>query len=63
MKQFEFKTLIYAPSLCKRLTGDDFGEDFLKVLSDNGREGWDLKSVVRDTGLQTLLIFSRELQG
>jgi|WetSurMetagenome_2_1015567.scaffolds.fasta_scaffold372256_1 hypothetical protein len=63
MKQFEFKTVRYEPGLGKRITGDDFGEGFLKVLSENGRDGWDLKTIVREHGLQTLLIFSREAQG
>jgi hypothetical protein len=62
MKQFEFKTVRYEPGVGKRITGDDFGESFLKVLSAHGMEGWDLKSVVREHGLQTLLIFSRESQ-
>jgi hypothetical protein len=62
MKLFEFKTVRYEPGLGKRITGDDFGEDFLKVLSEHGREGWDLKTVVREHGLKTLLVFSREAQ-
>ena len=63
MKQFEFKTVRYAPGLGKRITNDDFGADFLKVLSEHGRDGWDLKTLVREHGLKTLLVFSRETQG
>jgi hypothetical protein len=62
MKQFEFKTVVYSPGIAKRLTGNDFGEDFLGVLSEHGREGWDLKAVVRENGMQALLIFSRALE-
>jgi len=62
MKQFEFKTVSYEPSIGKRLKGDDFGDGFLHVLAEHGRDGWDLKTVVREHGMRTLLIFSREVQ-
>lgn len=62
MKQFEFKTVRYEPSLAKRIKGDDFGEGFQKVLAEHGRAGWDLKTVVREHGLQTILIFGRETE-
>lgn len=61
MKTVEFKTVHYEPGLGKRLTGDDFGESFMKVLTEHGQQGWDLKSVIREHGLQTLLVFSREV--
>ena len=61
MRKIEFKTVKYKPELGKRIKGDDFGESFVKVLSEQGQEGWDLKSIIREHGLQTLLIFSREV--
>lgn len=62
MKQFQFKTVRYEPSLGKRIIGDDFGEDFQKVLAEHGKDGWDLKTVVREHGRQAILIFSREAE-
>lgn len=60
MKRIEYKTVKYDQSLGERLSGDDFGERFLQVLSEQGREGWDLKDVIRESGIHALLIFSRE---
>lgn len=62
MKQFQFKTVRYEPGFDKQIMGDDFGDGFQKVLADIGKEGWDLKSVVREQGLPTILIFSREVE-
>jgi hypothetical protein len=59
MQKIEFKTVSYEISLGKRLSGDDFGDSFLRLLSDHGQEGWDLKGIIRESGMQTLLIFSR----
>ena len=60
MKKSECKTVRYEPGLGKRLTGDEFGEHFTRVLSEQGQEGWDLKEVIRESGLQAILVFSRE---
>lgn len=62
MKQFEFKLVVHEPGIANRVKGDDFGEDFKDLLAEHGRNGWDLKSVVREHGLRTVLIFSREVQ-
>ena len=62
MRKIEFKTVRHTPSLGERLSGHDFDEAFEEILSEQGQEGWDLKSVVREHGLQTLLIFSREVE-
>ena len=61
MKKIEYKTVQYEQGLGKRLSGDDFGESFLRVLSEQGEEGWDLKDVIRESGMHALLIFSREV--
>lgn len=61
MKTYEFKTVKYEQGLGQRLSGDDFGESFLRVLSEHGQEGWDLKDVIRESGMHALLIFSREV--
>ena len=61
MKKFEYKTLRYEQGLAKRLSGDDFGEGFLQVLTEQGQEGWELKDVIRESGMHALLIFSREI--
>jgi hypothetical protein len=61
MKTIEYKTVKYEQGLSKRLSGDDFGESFLRTLSAQGQEGWDLKDVIRESGVNALLIFSREV--
>ncbi len=61
MKRIEYKIVAYEQGLRKRLAGDDFGESFLRVLSEQGQEGWDLKDVIRESGMHALLIFSREV--
>ena len=61
MKKIEYKTVQYEQGLRKRVSGDDFGESFLRVLSEQGEEGWDLKDVIRESGMHALLIFSREV--
>ena len=61
MKKIEYKTVQYEQGLGKRLSGDDFGESFLRVLSEQGEEGWDLKDVIRESGMHALSIFSREV--
>lgn len=59
MKQIEYKIVRYEQGLLKRLSGDDFGESFLKVLTEQGQDGWDLKEIIRESGMEALLIFSR----
>jgi hypothetical protein len=61
MKKIEYKTVSYEPSLGKRISGNDFGEAFVRVLSEQGQEGWDLKEIIRESGLLALLVFSREV--
>ena len=61
MKKIEYKTVKYEQGLGKRLSGDDFGDSFLRMLSEQGQEGWDLKDVIRESGMHALLIFSREV--
>jgi len=61
MKRIEYKLVRYEQGLRKRLSGDDFGDSFLQVLSAQGQEGWDLKEIIRESGMETLLIFSREM--
>ena len=60
MKKIEYKTVRYEPGLVKRFTGDEFGESFMRVLAEHGQEGWDLKEIIRKSGLQAILIFGRE---
>jgi hypothetical protein len=61
MKKIEYKTVKYEQGLGNRLSGDDFGESFLRVLAEHGQDGWDLKDVIRESGMQAILIFSREV--
>ena len=61
MKRIEYKTVQYAPGLLKCLSSGAFGEEFLQVLSEHGQEGWDLKEIIRESGLAAILIFSREV--
>ncbi len=60
MKTIEYKTVRYEQGLFKRISGDDFGESFEKLLSEQGQEGWDLKDIIRESGMHAILIFSRE---
>ncbi len=61
MKKIEYKIVKYEQGIGKRLRGDDFGESFLQVLSEQGADGWDLKEVIREGGWEALLIFGREV--
>jgi len=60
MRRIEYKTVKHEPGLGKRIFGGEFGEGFTQLLSEQGQEGWDLKAVIRISGLQSLLIFGRE---
>jgi hypothetical protein len=60
MKRIEYRTVRYEPGLGKRLSGDEFGDSFMRVLAEQGQEGWDLKEIIRESGLDAILIFSRE---
>jgi hypothetical protein len=57
--RIEYRIVSYEQGLAKRLSGDDFGEGFLQVLTEQGREGWDLKEIIRESGMHALLVFSR----
>jgi len=59
MTKIEYKMVSYEPGLGKRLVGDDFGEGFLHVLSEQGQHGWDLKAVIQKSGMEIRLVFSR----
>jgi hypothetical protein len=61
MKRIEYNIVRYETGLRKRLSGDSFGESFLRVLAEQGEEGWDLKEIIRESGLEALLIFGREV--
>ena len=61
MRKIEYKIVNYEPGFGRRVMGADFGEDFLRVLSEQGQGGWDLKQAIRQSGLPTLLIFGREV--
>jgi len=60
MKPIEYKLVRYQQGILNRLSGEDFGEGFMQMLTENGREGWDLKEVIRESGMEALLIFGRE---
>jgi len=60
MRPIDFKLVRYQQGIMKRLSGDDFGDSFLEVLTEHGRDCWDLKQVIRESGMVALLIFSRE---
>ena len=62
MKKIEYRIVRYETAgLLKRLCGDVFDEGFRRVLAEQGQEGWDLKEIIRESGLQALLIFGREV--
>ena len=54
MKQIEYKMVSYEQGLVNRLSGADFGESFMQVLAEQGQEGWDLKEIIRDSGMHAL---------
>ena len=60
MKKIEYKTVSYDQGFGERLAGNDFGERFSLFLTQQGEEGWDLKAVIRESGMHAILIFSRE---
>jgi hypothetical protein len=60
MKKFEYKTVTYDHGIGERLSGNDFGERFALFLTQQGNEGWDLKAIIRESGMHAILIFSRE---
>ena len=61
MKKIEYKTVRYETGIGKRLTGDEFGESFMRVLSEQGQEGWELREVIHKIGwFHAILIFSRD---
>ncbi len=60
MKKIEYKIVRYEAGVGERLTGDRFGEGLTRVLSEQGQEGWDLKEVIQQTGMENILVFSRE---
>ena len=65
MKQFQCKTVRYEPGFDNQSIGDDFGEGFQKVLAGHGKDGWDLKTIIREIkeqGVLTILIFGREVE-
>ena len=61
MKRIEYRTVRFGVGLTSRLSGDDFGDQFLRVLNEEGQQGWELREVIRESGLSSLLIFSREI--
>jgi hypothetical protein len=61
MKTIEYKTVTYEQGLGNRISGNDFGEGFMQVLTEQGQEGWDLKDVIRQSGMHAILIFGREV--
>ncbi len=61
MKKIEYKTVKYEVGLGERLLGGEFGERFTQVLSEQGQAGWELKTVIRESGLKVVLIFGREV--
>ena len=61
MKKIEYKIVNYEISFSNRVSGNEFGEHFLRLLSEHGEDGWDLKEIIRESGMQSLLIFSRQV--
>ena len=65
MKIFEYKTVTYQSGVMKQFFSDVVGRcvgtDFVDVLNRNGRDGWDLKSVIAERSADILLVFGREI--
>ena len=65
MKTFEYKTVTYQSGVMKQFFSDAVGRcvgtDFVDVLNKNGRDGWDLKSVIAERSADILLVFGREI--
>ena len=61
IKKIEYKVVKHDIRVGTRLKGNDFSDSFVQLLAAYGQEGWDLKSVIREGGFMTLLIFGREV--
>ena len=60
MKTIEYKHVRHEWSLGTQFSKEKFDEQLVKVLTEHGQQGWDLKSTIWDGGLHAHLIFGRE---
>jgi len=61
MKTIEYKHLRYEWSVGTNLSEKKFDAELMKVLTEHGQQGWDLKGVLHGGGLHAHLIFGREV--
>jgi len=60
MKQIEYKHVRHAWKLGEQFSQEKFDEKLMKMLTEHGREGWDLKGVIYEGSLHAHFIFGRE---
>ena len=63
MKTIEYKHFRHEWSLGTQLSKEKYDEQLMKMLTEHGQQGWDLKGVIWDGGLHAHFIFGREAQG
>ena len=61
MKQIEYKHVRHAWKLCEQFSQEKFDEMLMNMLTEHGREGWDLKGVIYEGSLHAHFIFGREV--
>ncbi len=60
MKQIEYKHVRHGWKLGAQFSQEKFDELLMKMLAEQGREGWDLKATIYEGGLHAHFIFGRE---
>jgi hypothetical protein len=59
-KQIEYRHVRHSWKLGAQLSEAKFDEQLMAMLTEHGREGWDLKGVIYEGGMHALFIFGRE---
>ena len=60
MKPIEYKHVRHVWKLGAQFSKKKFDEVLMKMLAEQGREGWDLKGVIYEMGSHAHFIFGRE---
>jgi hypothetical protein len=61
MKTIEYKHLRYEWSIGTNLSEKKFDAELMKMLTEYGQQGWDLKGILGAGGLHANFIFGREV--
>ena len=61
MKTIEYKHVRYEWSIGANLSEKKFDAALMKMLTEHGQQGWDLKGILGAGGLHAHFIFGREV--